>query len=100
MLTSRIRPDRLHGGKIWRVSWTFEARQARIPKGKQHSEPERRKQAGIFFLGIGLKYIFYSTRKTFTFVNPHVRPRFNQVCVSSVRSAPNICQPSESPDDE
>lgn len=49
MLTWRIRPDWLHGGKIWRVSWTFEARQARIPKGKRHSEPERRKQAGFFF---------------------------------------------------
>lgn len=89
MLTSRIRPDWLHGGKIWSVSWMFEACQARIPKGEQHSEPERRKQAGIFyfFFWVGPEYIFYSTRKTFTFVKPHVRPGFNQVCVSSARSA-------------
>lgn len=70
MLTLRIRPHWLHGGKIWSVSWTFEVRQARIPKGKQHSEPERRKQAGIFLGGVGPEYIFYCTRKTFTFVNP------------------------------
>lgn len=63
MLTSRIRPDWLHGGKIWSVSWTFEAPQAGIPKGKQHSEPERRKNAQVFvlfFSWTGVYFVFYT----------------------------------------